>query len=318
LQTINTNSRQKILLEVYNNGVLSQVDTGTHPTLSIYDADNDASPIAGFSNLTATDDSPVGVYSYLLPTTVTAINRVLEIRWTYVTGGVTTNQTSFYTVESPYSSIAETLDFLGASPSSSASNYIDPKSIVSAEKLARTIIEGYTGVKFYTYYGSQEIWGIGADALQLTERILDIDLVYEDDILIIDNTQNPIYNTFGFNLVITPTGKQIRINYPGWDLRYDNQIDPTVLYYGRFRNGSRYKFVGQMGYKYVPEDIKLASMMLVNDIISNDYNWRNKYLAKVDLSEISFEMAKGAFNGTGNVAVDNILDQYRNVNIVII
>jgi hypothetical protein len=29
-------------------------------------------------------------------------------------------------------------------------------------------------------------------------------------------------------------------------------------------------------------------------------------------------MAKGAFNGTGNIAVDNILDQYRKSNIVII
>jgi len=29
-------------------------------------------------------------------------------------------------------------------------------------------------------------------------------------------------------------------------------------------------------------------------------------------------MAGGAFNGTGNVMVDNILDQYRKANIVII
>jgi hypothetical protein len=29
-------------------------------------------------------------------------------------------------------------------------------------------------------------------------------------------------------------------------------------------------------------------------------------------------MAGGAFNGTGNVAVDNILDLYRNIRIVVI
>jgi hypothetical protein len=318
LQTINTNSRQKVYLEVYNNGVLSQVDTGTNPTLSIYDADNDSTVLTGFSNLSAYDETPAGIYSYTLTPAVTNINRVLEIRWTYVTGGVTVNQTDFYAVESPYCTISEAMDFLSVSPHVGDSNYMDPKQIISAEKLARTIIEGYTGIKFYTYYGSQEIWGIGADAVELTERILEIDQVYEDDIQIIDNTQVPVFNTFGFKLVITQTGKQVRIDYPGWDLRYDNQIDPTILYYGRFRSGARYKFVGQMGYKYVPEDIKLASMMLINDIVSNDYNWRNKYLQKVDLSEISFEMAKGAFNGTGNVAVDNILDQYRNINIVII
>jgi len=68
----------------------------------------------------------------------------------------------------------------------------------------------------------------------------------------------------------------------------------------------------------VPEDIKLACMLLINDILSNDYNWRNKYLSQVELSEISFKMAGGAFNGTGNITVDNILDQYRKTNIVII
>ena len=45
---------------------------------------------------------------------------------------------------------------------------------------------------------------------------------------------------------------------------------------------------------------------------------QTQYLKKVDLSEISFEMAGGAFNGTGNITVDNILDQYRHQNIVII
>ena len=59
-------------------------------------------------------------------------------------------------------------------------------------------------------------------------------------------------------------------------------------------------------------------MMLVGDMLTNDYNWRNKYLNKVNLSEISFSMAGGAFNGTGNIAVDNILDLYRNIRIVVI
>ena len=134
--------------------------------------------------------------------------------------------------------------------------------------------------------------------------MITLDKVWENDQLMIDNTVSPVYNNFGFALEISPTGKAVRIINAGWDVRYDNQVDPAVLYYGRFRDGARYKFQGQLGYKYVPEDIKMAAMLLVNDILSNDYNWRNKYLQKVDLSEISFEMAKGAFNGTGNIAVE--------------
>ena len=301
---------------MFSDGVLTQADAV--PTLSIYDADNDATPLTGYANVSATDDPPTGRYSYLLTPAITSINRVLEVRWSYHLNGVAATQSNFYSIETPYAGVSEIIDFLRYGSKPSDINYKDPKDLISAEKMARTIIEGYTGIKFYKYYGQQEVWGKGADAVELVERILTIDKLYENDILIIDNTQDPVYNTFGFQVEISPTGKQVRIVYPGWDLRYDNQVDPTILYYGRFRDNARYQFYGQMGYKYVPEDIKLATMLLVNDIVSNDFNWRNKYLKKIDLAEISFEMASGAFNGTGNVMVDNILDQYRNVNIVII
>jgi len=316
LQTIANNSQVKIKLEVFSDGVLTQADS--NPTVSLFDADNDATALTGFSGLSVIDESPAGIYSFLLTPAITSVNRVLEVQWTYTLGGVTAVQTDFYRIESPYATVSEVIDFLGFGSTPSDDNYVDPKQIANAEKMARTIIEGYTGVKFYTYYGSQEVRGIGSDIVELTERILSIDQVYENDYVVIDNTLQPYLNTFGFGVEITPTGKGVRIVNPGWDVQYDNQVDPTVMYYGKFRDNARYRFVGQMGYKYVPEDIKQASMLLIQDLLSNDYNWRNKYLQKVDLSEISFEMAKGAFNGTGNVTVDNILDQYRNVNIVII
>jgi hypothetical protein len=249
---------------------------------------------------------------------LTQINRMLRVTWSYIIGGKSNQQVEFYKVETPYSEVSEIVDFFNFGARPSDINYFDPKSIVSAEKIARTIIDGYTGQTFIQYYGSQEQFGKGSDACELTERMLTLDKVWENDILLVDNTITPKFNNFGFKLEISPTGKAIRIVNAGWDVRYDNQVDPAVLYYGRFRDAARYKFQGQIGYKYVPEDIKMASMLLVNDILSNDFNWRNKYLKRVNLSEISFEMAGGAFNGTGNIAVDNILDLYRNVNIVII
>jgi hypothetical protein len=316
LQTINTNSQEKIYLQVYSDGILSQADS--LPTLSIYNADNDNSPLTGFSGLNAYDESPSGVYSFLLTSAITNINQVLEICWSYSINGLPVVQTDYYQIETPYATVSETIDFLQFGSEPSYPNYVDPKSIVSAEKVARTIIEGYTGIKFYTYYGGQEIYGIGANTIQLTEKMLSLDQIYENEILVYDKTQNPIYDTFGYNTEISPSGYQIRIWFPGWQDGWNNEMDPEIYEYGRFRDNYLYRFVGQIGYKYVPEDIKLASMLLINDILSNDYNWRNKYLSQVNLSEISFNMAGGAFNGTGNITVDNILDQYRKANIVII
>ena len=318
MQTINTNSQVKIYLRVYKDGVLSQVDSATNPTLSIFNADNDSTAITNFSSLNSTDETPAGVYSYFLTPAITNISRVLEVRWSYIIGGVTTIQTDYYQVETPYATISEVVDFLQFGSDPASLNYVDPSSIVNAEKVARTIIEGYTGIKFYTYYGSQEVYGIGANTIQLTEKMLTVDQMYENQILVYDGTQDPVYDMFGYNTEISPSGYQLRIWYPASPTGWNNEMDPTISEAGRFRDNYLYKFVGQVGYKYVPEDIKLASMLLINDVLSNDYNWRNKYLSKVNLSEISFEMAKGAFNGTGNITVDNILDQYRKANIVII
>jgi len=57
---------------------------------------------------------------------------------------------------------------------------------------------------------------------------------------------------------------------------------------------------------------------LVSDVLSNDYSWRNKYLGKVNLSEITFELNSAAYLGTGNAVVDSILDAYKNIGIVLI
>ena len=316
MQNITRNQEAKVLLNVFNSGILSQADS--LPTLAIYDADNDSAPIIGYENCTPVDEVPSGIYSYLLTPAITNINRVLELRWTYIVNGVSATQNEYYSVDSVYATPSDVIDFFQYGSTPSELNYQDENKIIAAEKVARTIVDGYTGQKFWCYYGSQEMFGKGSDALQFTERMLTIDKVWENDILVIDNTVTPHVNTFGFPLEITQTGFAVRIYDQGWDVRYDNNVDPAVLYYGRFQDNARYKFQGQIGYKYVPDDIKIATMLLINDILANDFNWRNKYLQKVDLSEISFEMAKGAFNGTGNVTVDNILDQYRHVNIVII
>jgi hypothetical protein len=325
LQTINTNSQEKIYLNVYNDGILTQA-TAT-PRVTIYDADSSTyaangvqsnTPLSGFNNLIAHDEDADGSYSFLLTPAITSINRVLEVRWSYSINGIAVVQTDFYQIETPYATVAEVNDFLNFDPIPSDLNYIDPVLISNAEKVARTIIEGYTGVKFYKYYGGQEIYGIGANTIQLTERMISLDKIFENEVLVYDRTSNPVYNTFGYNTAISPSGYQIRVWQPDFGNTWNNELDPIHYMTGRFRDNSLYRFVGQIGYKYVPEDIKTACMLLIQDIISNDYNWRNKYLSKVNLKEISFEMAKGAFNGTGNITVDNILDQYRKTNIVII
>ena len=311
MQTIPKGFRGNIYHNIYVDDQIVSQEDGI--TVTIKDADTDELMAGGYATTYGTGEA-----SFKIPFSITTIDRRLSVTWEYVVENEPVSIEEFYAVETQYSTTTETIDFLGLGNNSSDLNFYEPEEIESAEKIARTIIDGYTGQKFNKYYGFQEAWGVGSDAIELVERMITLDKVWEDGQLVIDNTGDPVYNNFGFDLEITPTGKAIRIINTGWDVRYDNQVDPTVLYYGRFRDNTRYRFRGQIGYKYVPNDIKIASMMLIGDILANDFNWRNKYLKKVDLSEISFEMHDGAFNGTGNVAVDNILDQYRNINIMVI
>lgn len=313
MQQIHNSTQEAIELAIYDNGTLTNADGNV--LVNIVDAD-DATVLV--TNALATNLPPQGIYEYTLTPDVTATNRVLEVTWSYQIGGKNASQTAFFEVVTPYATVSDIISYynIGAKPSDP--NYKAQEQIVMAEKIARTQINSYTNQDFGRRYAYQEIFGSGSDAIELVERMINVDKVYENSVLVIDYTVSPKYNNFGFDVELTQTGKSVRIINDFADVRYDNQVDPTIFYLGKFRQYSRYKFYGNIGYKYVPQDIKLAAILLAGDYLSRDYEWRNKYLSKVDLAEISFEMHAGAFSGTGNVIVDQILDTYRNLGIVVI
>ena len=314
MQQINNNSTEKIELVVVRDGQRVYADGAV--TVSIYNADDLTNTVIVSSS--AVKDTDLGMYTYEINPTVTALNKVIRADWAYSVNSSSTTQSMLYEILTPYTTVSDIIDYYNFGTNPSDLNYRNYDQIAQAEKIARTVIEGYTGQKFGKRAGSQEVFGNGSDACFLTEPMTALYKLYENDILVYDNTQTPVYNQFGFELMITQTGKTIRIVNAGWDVRYDNNIDPSILYYGRFRNNSRYRFEGVIGWNYVPANVKLAATMLSGDYLANDAAWRIKYLKEVSLSEITFKMSAGAFNGTGNLLVDNMLDLYRNVGIVII
>jgi len=312
VQEIHTGTQHNVELAIYKDGMLTNADGNVNVVIT--DADDNTAITSG----SAVSLPPDGIYSFDITPDLTQINRVLQVDWSYVLGGKNATQRQFIEIVTPYSQISDILDYynIGAKPSDP--NYFSENDLVVAERIARTMINNYANQDFGRRYGSQEVFGNGSDAAPMVERMIALDQVWENDTKVIDYTASPTYNNFGFDVELSPTGKTVRIKTTYWDVRYDNQVDPTILYYGRFRDHTRYKFVGQIGYKYVPQDIKLCSLLLVGDLLSNDSPWRTKYLKKVTLAEVGFELAGGAFNGTGNVIVDGILDQYRNLGIVVI
>ena len=314
MQQINNGDYETLELIVVKNG--EQVNADGDVDISIYNADDSTNTV--IVSGTATNELPFGKYTYDIGPTVTALNKVVRADWTYSVNSSSVVQSTFYEIVTPYTTVSDIADYYNFGTQPSDPDYRPYEQIKNAERLARTVVEGYAGQKFGKRSGSQEVFGNGSDACFLTEPMLSIDKMYENDILVYDAISSPSVNQFGFDLTLTQTNKTVRIVNAGWDVRYDNNIDPSILYYGRFRNNSRYRFEGVIGWNYVPPNVKLATTILAGDYLYSDAAWRIRYLKEVSMSEITFKMHNGAFNGTGNVLVDNMLDMYRNVGIVII
>lgn len=315
MQEIYRGTSQNVELYIYNkDGVLTDADSTV--LVDIYDMNSGSTLLTSGA---AINDPKLGLYRFnITPTYTSPADTVLRLNWKYNVDSASYSQYSYYSVITPYANISDIIDFNNYGGRPQDPNYKTPEQITYAEQIARMQINNYTGLTFGKRYGNQEVFAIGSDAIELTERMISLDKVYGNGVLIIDNTVSPQYNIANWDVELTPTGKAVRIINNGWDVRYDNQVDPTILYYGQFRKNERYSFTGYIGYDYVPQDIKLCTMLLVNDLLSNDAAWRVKYLNKIKLSETEFSIAPGAFNGTGNVIVDSILDSYRNVGIVVI
>lgn len=298
---------------IYANGQLTNADGDV--TVSITDADYGTSVGVGG---TAYNDPELGKYTFTLDPSYTSLNRVLRVQWDYTVNGHNVSAEDFYEVSTPYASVSSIINYYNFGTRPQDLNYVSPDQIMMSEKVARFQIDNYTGQTFGRAYGHQEVFGYDSDAIELTQRMVNITQMYEDDVLVIDYTQNPIFNTWGYEVELTPTSKAARIVKNAEDVIYEGQYDPNILYYGKFRDHVRYTFYGDIGWSYVPQDISWCAMKLAGNLLSKDSEWREKYLAKVNLSEISFELAKGAFNGTGDVIVDSILDSYRNTGIVLI
>mgnify|MGYP003705380757 CR=1 FL=1 len=75
------------------------------------------------------------------------------------------------------------------------------------------------------------------------------------------------YNNFGYDVQLTQTRRALRIVDDGGTISYDTVMSPTILYYGRFRNGYLYRIEGDFGWEYVPMDIQRCAFPLIISLI---------------------------------------------------
>jgi hypothetical protein len=222
--------------------------------------------------------------------------------------------------------------------------YVDPATLGSTateiaeytqyEKIARAVIDSITG-GFYYYSDYVDTVGQGTDYIPLWDRTYKILKVYENSSLVYDalDTENgPALTSWTYllnkdktaiikepvnlsdefnrseqqppNIMVAPSD-----SYALFDTEDSGNIY-TISPGVSFPKGYDYIFELEQGYKVVPNDIKEAVLMLINDIKCGKLDYYKRYVTSYSTDQFRIQFDKSILDGTGNILVDKILDKY--------
>lgn len=217
--------------------------------------------------------------------------------------------------------------------------YINPLSLAETpgeeeeyivlERTARQIIDTLVGGFYYTR-SEVETTGLGADFLPLPQRSNKINQVYENNVKIYDRV-DPIEGQYTY--FITPDKSAMTISASGeYNRLQSKQVhlpiaasDSFMLYgddydavqalteikgAGIFPKDWDYTVYGEWGWPVVPQDIKNATKLLINDLKCNNLAYVNKYITEYQTDQFRVKYGELATSGTGNLIVDKILQAY--------
>jgi len=211
------------------------------------------------------------------------------------------------------------------------------------ESLARAIINSITGGFLYSREDF-ETTGLGLDYLPLPYRINKIVRVYENGALVYDaeptdpdwTNKREYYitpdrcaisvalnTTYGMNRRQSrPVGGRVAgsdsfTQYNTNDSpNYSDSIYDTKTFIDltgsstMFPNGWDYTVIVDAGWAVIPQDIKQATKLLMNDLKCDNLPYINSYIKDYKSDQFNISFDPGVFKDTGNRIVDNILSAY--------
>lgn len=197
------------------------------------------------------------------------------------------------------------------------------------ERTARQIVNAMVG-GFYYQNTLVECQGLGADILPLSKRSNRINQVYENNVKVYDRlTPLDVQETY----IITPEKNALTIQIDGEYNRYqskpvhlpiaasdsfmlygDNYDETTMLTEVKgaslFPQGWSYVVYGEFGWPVVPQDIRDATEMLIEDIKCGKLSYVSKYISEYETDQFKVKYNDLSLKGSGNLLVDRILQNY--------
>lgn len=312
---------------------MSEIHNRTSQTvyLDVYGGTSDVLPIATLTDvdgvirlLTVTQDvPPTGVddrYYVTLTMADTQNDGPISVLWNFSIDGVPVNKTDHFEVVTPYLTISEVKSVWPSATDDQARE---------VEAAVRHVINAHTGQSFGLSNRTIVVEGHGEDALRLPQRL--IELTGLGTLTATLDPRAAIISGNGFYLkkawaqeLSTTEGDSFYWNGWGindglepWEPGYEkpshgyvisapgNSVNPTP-----WRNDYPFRITGRWGYEYVPEPVKQAAKLLVNDYACTEALYRDRYLESIKAADWRLQFSSRAWQYTGNVRADQLLAQY--------
>lgn len=211
------------------------------------------------------------------------------------------------------------------------------------EAIARAIINSITGGFMYKREVIETV-GLGNDYLALPFRLNKVLQVIENDIIVYDAETTDTAWTNVREYSITPDKAAISVNLgnvggynrlqsqpvlrqrsasdsftryntndsPNYiDTPYDTKnFSTSVSGSPMFPNGWDYTVTVEAGWPIIPQDIKQATMLIVNDLKCNNIPYINSYIKNYKSDQFTLAFDDRVFLDTGNRIADKILSAY--------
>jgi len=205
----------------------------------------------------------------------------------------------------------------------------DAAEYTELEKTARFIINTLVG-GFYYELGPVQMSGLGTDYLSLPKRATKINYVYENNVKVYDRL-TPITGQYTYSvspdrtaLTIAVSGQYNKASSKPVSLpvaasdsfmlygdNYDQVLALTELRGASFfSKGFNYIVYGEWGYPVVPEEIKEATRLLIDDIKCGRLDYVKRYVKEYETDQFKVKYGEFASRGSGNLIVDKIIEKY--------
>lgn len=168
------------------------------------------------------------------------------------------------------------------------------------ERTVRRVIDSYCRQNFQLRSGETKVtYGQSTNALQLPERLVTLTSVRSGSVGGAAIEASVVHDATSPWSIHTNTSTSL-------SPRQSDPFESTNYFVSQ-----RYYITGDWGWEYVPQEVKDAAAILINDFLDDDAVYREKYIDNIRAADWRMEFAATGNETTGNANADMMLERFR-------